>query len=235
MTQEFDNYAKSYNNHLNKSLIRFGEYSEYFSEYKVRDLHYEAASRGISTQRSLKLLDFGCGIGNSILYTKKYFPNSRIVGVDVSEESVRIAQSVHGRVASFFVLDQNTLPISGGEIDIAYAMCVFHHIEPARHLDFLRRICAILRPGGLFLLYEHNPFNPITVQVVNNCPFDVNAKLVAAKAMASLCREAGFSHVNIKYRVFFPRVLSFLRVTEKLITWLPLGGQYYIVCSAPER
>jgi hypothetical protein len=82
------------------------------------------------------------------------------------------------------------------------------------------------------MVYEHNPFNPLTVRVVNNCPFDANAKLIRASVMAKRCRDAGFREVKVKYRVFFPGFLRALRFAEGLLSWLPLGGQYYVRCLA---
>jgi hypothetical protein len=42
---------------------------------------------------------------------------------------------------------------------------------------------------------------------------------------------AGFGAARIRYRVFFPRALSRLRVLEKWLTWLPLGAQYYVLAT----
>jgi SAM-dependent methyltransferase len=124
------------------------------------------------------------------------------------------------------------LPLSVSELDAAYAMCVFHHIDEIDHVNTLKDIRCRLKPGGLMLIYEHNPHNPLTVRVVNNCIYDENAKLIPAATMAQRCRDAGFKSVKIKYRVFFPGFLRTLRFTEKILSWIPLGGQYYVRCYA---
>jgi hypothetical protein len=84
----------------------------------------------------------------------------------------------------------------------------------------------------MMMVYEHNPFNPLTVRVVNNCPFDENAKLIRPSVMARCCQDAGFRDVKVQYRVFFPGVLKAFRFAEGLLSWLPLGGQYYVRCFA---
>ena len=77
------------------------------------------------------------------------------------------------------------------------------------------------------MVYEHNPWNPLTVQAVNTCPFDRNAVLVKAADMERRLRAAGFAKVRTRYRVFFPRALRWLRPLESRLGRVPLGAQYY--------
>jgi SAM-dependent methyltransferase len=230
--QEFDEYAKNYKEVLNQSIGFSGEDSSYFAEYKIRDLHHELALRVIDTSSNLRLMDFGCGVGASIPYLRQYFPNSELVGVDVSEESLQLARNLNGRHATFLKLFEKGLPTEVEALDAAYAMCVFHHIDETEHVELLTNIRSRLKPNGLMMIYEHNPLNPLTVRIVNQCPFDANAKLIAAKLMAQRCQMAGFTDVLVKYRVFFPGFLRMFRFAEGLLTWLPLGGQYYVRCLA---
>ncbi len=178
------------------------------------------------------ILDFGCGVGGSIPYLRQYFAQAKLYGVDVSEESLALAKVHYGQYASFQRMSESNLPTEAAALDAAYAMCVFHHIDESRHVELLSNLRNRLKPNGLLMVYEHNPLNPLTVRVVNNCPFDINAKLIAASLMAERCRQAGFSDVEVKYRVFFPGFLRLFRFAEVLLTWLPLGGQYYVRCLA---
>ncbi len=230
--QEFDAHAKTYNEVLDESILFSGEDSAYFAEYKIRDLHRELAAQGIDTTATVRLLDFGCGVGASIPYLRQYFTQAQLLGVDVSEESLDLARSRYGKIASFLKMSGGELPAEAEALDAAYAMCVFHHIDECQHVELLSQIRSRLKPGGLMMVYEHNPLNPLTVRVVNNCPFDVNAKLIGASLMAQRCRRAGFRDVSVKYRVFFPSFLRMFRFAERLLTWLPLGGQYYVRCLA---
>ena len=232
MQQEFDTYAKSYSEVLNNSLIFSGEDSAYFAEYKIRDLYDEIQKAGIDAKSPLQLLDFGCGVGSSMPYARKYFQNAELLGVDVSEESLSVAKLMHGAIAKFMTMRQNELPLDVPKIDAAFAMCVFHHIDEVVHVLLLSEIRSRLKPNGVLMIYEHNPFNPLTVRVVNNCPFDENAKLIPASVMFKRCKNAGFREIQIKYRVFFPKFLKIFRFAERLFSWLPLGGQYYVRCLA---
>ena len=230
--QEFDAHAKTYNEVLDESIGFSGEDSTYFAEYKIRDLRRELAAQGIDATAVVRLLDFGCGVGASIPYLRQYFTQAQLLGVDVSEESLDLARSRHGERANFLKMAGGELPAEAEALDAACAMCVFHHIDECQHVELLSQIRSRLKPGGLMMVYEHNPLNPLTVRVVNNCPFDVNAKLIGASLMAQRCRRAGFRDVSVKYRVFFPSFLRMFRFAERLLTWLPLGGQYYVRCLA---
>ena len=111
-------------------------------------------------------------------------------------------------------------------------MCFFHHVEEEAHISILTEIRNRLKPGGMMMVYEHNPYNAFTMSVVNNCPFDENARLIRASVMSQRCRDAGYKDVKILYRVFFPSFLKIFRFAEDLLSWLPLGGQYYVRCFA---
>ena len=79
------------------------------------------------------------------------------------------------------------------------------------------------------MMYEHNPYNPLTRHAVNTCSFDENAVLLKRTEVAKLFVKAGMEVVMQEYRVFFPAFLNLLRPLEKLLTWLPFGGQYFVV------
>jgi SAM-dependent methyltransferase len=148
--------------------------------------------------------------------------------VDISPDSLEQARSLYGDLARFLTLDSEKLPLQASSLDAAYAMCVFHHVEEEAHVQILSDIRGRLKPGGMMMVYENNPYNPLTVRVVNNCPFDENAKLIRASVMAQRCRDAGYKDVKVRFRVFFPGFLKAFRFTEGLFSWLPLGGQYYV-------
>lgn len=230
--QEFDTHARSYKEVLDESIGFSGEDSAYFAEYKIRDLRRELTLAGEDAGTALKLMDFGCGVGTSMPHARKHFVRAELLGVDVSQESLDLARARHGELASFQPLEGGQWPAQAVALDAAYAMCVFHHVDEEAHVRILSDIRSRLKPGGMMMVYEHNPYNPLTVRVVNNCPFDENAKLITASLMAQRCRDAGFKDVKIRYRVFFPGFLRALRFAEGMLSWLPLGGQYYVRCFA---
>jgi len=115
--------------------------------------------------------------------------------------------------------------------DLVLASCVFHHIAPAERREALRYCFSCLKPGGRFVIFEHNPFNPVTRHLVNTCPFDADAILLTMRETIDRMSEAQFTITHTGYCLFFPGALSVLRPLENVMGWLPLGGQYF-VCGA---
>ena len=85
-----------------------------------------------------------------------------------------------------------------------------------------------LRPDGRLFMFEHNPWNPITVKTIKDCPFDIDAVLLSPAYSKSVYQKAGFSGTSLRFTLFFPSFASFLRPLEPMLSWLPLGAQYYI-------
>ena len=98
---------------------------------------------------------------------------------------------------------------------------------------WLRELYRITKPRGLIAIFEHNPWNPLTVHAVNTCLFDENAKLIVARDMARRLADAGWVSPQIQYNLFFPRALSLLRPLESGLRWLPLGAQYAVLARKP--
>ena len=225
---EFDKFADEYYQSLVAGIAISGESPEYFSEYKIADIARECKSQALATDHSVQVLDFGAGIGNSVPYVRRHLPNAQLTCLDLSQRSLEVAEKRFPRQAEYVRFDGANIPFADHQFDIAYAMCVFHHINHADHVALLREIKRVIKPGGSLFIFEHNPFNPLTVRVVNTCPFDENAHLIRGAEMKRRTLSAGFASAKTRYRVFFPHFLRGLRPVEGALAWLPLGGQYYV-------
>ena len=226
---EFDQYAEHYESMMRENIAVTGEGPEYFARYKVAD------TRAICTREKLApetILDFGSGIGASTPYFAEYFPQARQLSADVSQKSLQFLESRYPGLTAPVHIADNKIPLDDDSVDLAFTACVFHHIPPEEHAHWLTEIHRVLKPGGLFMLFEHNPYNPLTVRAVNTCPFDENAILIKSATMAQRLSDAAFQKPDVRYRIFFPSLLSALRPIEKAMTWLPLGGQYSLAARA---
>ena len=76
------------------------------------------------------------------------------------------------------------------------------------------------------MVFEHNPYNPLTVHAVNTSPLDANAVLLTPSSLRRSAERAGFQPGVLRYCMFFPRALRALRPLERGLHWLPLGAQY---------
>lgn len=222
---EFDRVAADYEAQHAASIRLSGESTQFFADYKVKVAKAEALRRNC---RPTRILDFGSGIGASVRPLQRTFPEARIICLDVSSASLELSRGQHSGDLEFLTYDGARLPAALGEVDLVFVACVFHHIPAGCHVELLRQLKARLAPGGMVILFEHNPWNPLTRHAVSSCPFDRDAVLISAPEMRRRMIAAGFTETALAYRLFFPAALAALRPLERWLTWLPLGAQYSI-------
>lgn len=221
----FDKHAENYREKHDKSVEMSGADSDYFSEYKIIELlKFE------NSTNALKILDFGCGDGNSSVYIRKHFPNIEIFGVDVSDDSILIANQKNIKNAIFKTYNGDKLSFEDLEFDLVFTSMVFHHIEHKLHEDILKEIHRVLKKGGRFYNFEHNPFNPMTQKVVRECEFDDDAVLLKPSYNKKITNSVGLEVDKLNFTLFFPRhkLFKIFLGLEKMLTWCPVGAQYYI-------
>jgi ubiquinone/menaquinone biosynthesis C-methylase UbiE len=227
---EFDQYASQYTELHRENIKASGEEPSYFAAYKAGFMarHLPAHLRDTPTPA---ILDFGCGIGNSIPHLRQTFPGARLYGADPSNESIALANASLKETATFQIIDQDDLPYPNQHFDLIMAACVFHHIPPPRRQHWMQQLYRVLKPNGRLFIFEHNILNPLTMKAVRECPFDEDAILLPKREVLELTRHAGFNDVSKQYIVFFPRMLSALRPFEPLLGWIPFGAQYAVHAS----
>lgn len=226
---EFDLLADEYHEQHKTNVAITGEGPEYFAEYKIADLATLVRERGLAAGH---ILDFGCGIGNSVPFFRKYFGQSELHCGDVSARSIEIAQTRFPGQEKYVLIDKG-IPLPTHSQDIVFSACVFHHIPHEEHQHWLAELLRVTRPGGLLAIYEHNPLNPLTVRAVNTCPLDVNARLIRGSTLRRRALASGWEGARVDYKLFFPSMLKSLRPLEQHLGWLGLGAQYRMAARCP--
>jgi len=226
---EFDRFADAYDEQHRANITITGEVPEYFAEYKIRVVSELAHGLGAVA----RILDFGSGIGGSIPHFRRYMPQARLTCADVSQRSLDLAEARFPDLVNGMLIEHERIPATDASFDMAFSACVFHHIPHREHVHWLRELRRVTRPGGMIVVFEHNPLNPLTVRAVRTCPFDVDARLIRARELAARCHDAGWAHPTVRYHLFFPRTLSLLRPLEHRLRQFPLGAQYSVVAVAP--
>lgn len=220
---EFDAHAADYDHSLAEGLHLTGESKEHFAERRVLWLQRQLARVGVSAVG--RVLDFGCGDGDSAPLLRDVFGASEVAGVDVSPAMMARAAARHPW-ARFAPLESlATL----GSFDVVYCNGVFHHIAPAERIAVARRVLAALAPAGIFGLWENHPWNPGTRLVMRRVSFDRDAIMLSPPATRRLLRRAGFEVLRTDHLFIFPRALAALRPLEHLVSRLPIGGQYQVL------
>jgi hypothetical protein len=110
----------------------------------------------------------------------------------------------------------------------------FHHIEPPDRARWMTELARTVEPGGFLLVFEHNPFNPLTRRAVRLCPFDEGVELLRPREARALLTGARTQVVEEFFYFFFPRSLRWFRRLEPGLSRVPLGAQYGVLaCRDP--
>jgi len=221
----FDHYASSYDEDLARALSVSGEDKSYFARGRMRWLQQWLERAG---RRPGAVLDFGCGTGAATPFIFECLKPARVLGVDVSEQSLLLANEKFGQDHAVFAKIGQPCHAS---IDVAFCNGVFHHIAPAERQDALAYIYQSLRPGGVFALFENNPWNPATCYVMSRCAFDRDAVTLPPPETRRRLRQAGFRVLATRYLFVFPALLKALRFLEKPLSRMPFGTQYVVVAG----
>ena len=145
---EFDRYAGCYHEQHEASIGLSGEAPDFFAKYKVEDVAAAVAKSGTTPRR---ILDLGGGIGNSLPHMRRCFPDSEIVVLDPSLESLRIAEARFPGAGVFRHFDGRAIPYEDCYFDLAFTACVFHHVPEEIQIDLLREVRRVLGSGGPLL------------------------------------------------------------------------------------
>jgi SAM-dependent methyltransferase len=221
---EFDQFADSYDDDLSQALSVSGESKEFFARGRIAWL---ARRLKPFCQPARSLVDYGCGVGDTTALVRELLGCETIIGLDVSVRSLERARRNHGSSTDFFLTFDEYIP--DASLDVAYCNGVFHHIPLDQRMAAVDYIYRCLRPGGMFALWENNPWNPGAQYVMHRCCFDRNAIKISAPVASRLLAEGGFEVVCTDYLFFFPRYLRALRSLEPFLVKVPLGAQYLVL------
>jgi SAM-dependent methyltransferase len=224
----FDHYVAGYEQALSAAIGVSGETREYFAEGRVAWLGRCLERMGFAPR---EVVDFGCGDGATAPILLAHLRAECAVGIDVSLKSLELARKNHASSQIRFESLAEFQP--NANVDLAYCNGVFHHIAPDARAAAIKVVNASLRPGGLFALWENNPWSPAARYVMSRCEFDRDAKLLTPRAARAMLREGGFEIVRTDFRFLFPKALRAFRKIEDLVYRLPLGTQYQILACKP--
>jgi SAM-dependent methyltransferase len=220
--QEFDQYASNYEAVINDYIGFSGQSQDFYTRMKADHLCRILDAK--DKANTLDMLDIGCGHGliHAYLNSTRY----RLTGVDVAEKAIHMAQEMNPHV-NYDVYDGLRLPYPDESFDVVFTICVLHHVPVDRRCAFVCEARRVLRPGGTFVIFEHNKLNPLVQWVVSRIPFDRNAVLLTSWRTQKLVRNAGFREIDSNYILVFPFDVAVLSKIEAYLSWLPIGAQYY--------
>ncbi|MGH7598747.1 MAG: class I SAM-dependent methyltransferase [bacterium] len=130
-----------------------------------------------------KVMDLGCGAGDSIDYFRKKMPDIKWIGLDI-EKSPAVAARTRTD-GEFHTFDGVHIPFANDSFDLIYCYQVFEHVRyPA---ELLKEVYRVLRPHG-YLVGSTSQLEPFhTYSFWNYTPY----------GFLQLVEEAGLRLVEI--------------------------------------
>jgi len=125
-----------------------------------------SVAEGAGLRAGMRVLDVGSGIGGPARYLAHHL-GVTVRGVDLTPESVRTAESLTRRsglegLVQFSVASALELPFDDGSFDAATMLHVGMNI--ADKAGAFREIHRVLKPGGIFALYDIMSTSPSAPQ-----------------------------------------------------------------------
>ncbi len=155
----------------------------------------EQAIKRMQIPAEATVLDVGCGSGWAARLMAQRAREGRVVGIDVSDEMVRLARenSVNYPSVEFQVASAEQLPFDDSEFTHAFSMeSLYYYADLERALGEIRRV---LKPGGLFVavmdLYLENGPSHQWIDFLK-----VPVQLLSAAEYCALFERAGFVNVR---------------------------------------
>ena len=210
---------------LRQGIRLSGEDRAFFVRGRVADL----VAHLPPTFRPHRVLDFGCGLGDTSGCLADAFPQAEIVGVDSSEQAVAWAREHHGGARVSFAVARTLA--DHGPFDLCYLSGVLHHVEPKSRAAVVRALRDVLTPQGLLALFENNPWNVGARMVMRRIPFDRDAVPLSPRETRRLVEGVGLHPLSVRFLFYFPRPLAVLRPLEHWLARVPLGAQYWVLAA----
>ncbi|MHB8643732.1 MAG: class I SAM-dependent methyltransferase [Gaiellaceae bacterium] len=220
---EFDRTLESYEEAVEHAIAFSGRSHAYFLREKARRL-LDVARRTLGDLARVRALDVGCGPGTSHAFLA---PLGDLVGVDESAQFVAAARRQHPE-RQYLIASGESLPFDDASFDLAFTVCVLHHVPSGERQAFANELVRVVRPGGIVAVLEHNPLNPLTRFVVGRCEFDEDAELLRMNEVEDLLSGAGAVKPERAFMLFTPWPAPRL---ERILARLPLGAQYLVAAT----
>lgn len=163
----------------------------------------EQAIARMNVPREAMVLDVGCGSGWAARLMAEQAIAGRVIGIDVSDEMVRVAREQSSSVANieFQVASAEKLPFPDNTFTHAFSMeSLYYYADIGKAVSEIGRV---LKPGGLLVtvvdLYKENPPTHQWIETLK-----VPVQLLGVEDYRSLLAEAGFENIRDE-RLLDPR------------------------------
>jgi tRNA (cmo5U34)-methyltransferase len=108
----------------------------------------DEVARATSGLEVAAMLELGTGTGETSRLVLAEHPDARLVGIDESEAMLAEARLEGAELLVQRLQDE----LPRGRFDLVFSALAVHHLDAEEKADLFRRVRAVLRPGGRFVL-----------------------------------------------------------------------------------
>ena len=181
-------------------------------------------------ERPKHVIMLGRGLGSA---SSELFGNlliKSLVTVDVAPERSHdgVLRSADGKATLMHVSDYR----ASESADLAFAQGVFDHMPERERSAAAVLAYRSLSPGGLFAVWQRNPWSPGAMLNVREAD-DGGSVNLTARDTRRLLRGVGFDIVHTTSPLFLPQSLSWCAPLEPILAPIPIGGEYMVLARKP--
>jgi SAM-dependent methyltransferase len=171
--------------------------------------------------RPRRILDFGCGSGEST--TELAALGYDITGIDVSPDLIALAEErarLDGVLdrAKFLTVDGTTATLPEAAFDLVLVQAVLHHVDLA---ESLRTLYHVLSPGGWLVIVEPVAYSRLLQWVRDRSPVEKEISPNERQLNHADLRQIGarFEIVRCRHFTIFERLLRLVTARGPIYDW----------------
>ncbi len=194
--QDRDLFNKISNKYAEKDIYPISKVARAFQiecmiEFLSKEYDFSSASR---------VIEVGCGHGANSEYFSRIYQS--FLGVDYSDELIKIANIRYGSKKANFVVDNIKEIEKHGKFDIVLGIGILHHVDNLS--EVLEKLKEIGHERTLYLFYEPQRGNPL-IQILRkfriklDTSYSGDQMFFEKKELINIVSDLGFKNIKTRY------------------------------------
>jgi ubiquinone/menaquinone biosynthesis C-methylase UbiE len=166
-------------------------------------------------QRTLRLIDLGCGTGRFLDLVKQAWPRLSVLGLDLSEAYIRHARRHLRRNSRLHLLVANAeaIPVPDSSAEAVTSIFTFHELPPRVRRIVVKECARVLKPGGRLILLDslQNRDEPVYDALLDRFPQNYHEpyyRSYIGEDFPAIARQYGLKHQR-DVKAFVSKVMVF--------------------------
>jgi ubiquinone/menaquinone biosynthesis C-methylase UbiE len=176
------------------------DYDRRWSDYVERSI--AQTLRRLPEHEYERIADVGCGTCTFLASLAVRFPSAQLIGVDLSQEMLRVGRTKLSNAAAVCRGRAQQLPLQSASCDLVVSLSALHHVGGVECA--LRESYRVLRPGGVILLTDwcRDFFTTRSFDRVWHWLGKASFRMLSGAGCEQSLRRAGYTAVTVDtYRI----------------------------------